>query len=52
MIAALKTPAVTERLGQIGLMVVANTPEEYSAFQQAEIARWRQVIATANIRPE
>ncbi len=51
-IAALKTPAVTERLGQIGLVVVANTPDEYSAFQQAEIARWRQVIAAANIRPE
>ncbi len=51
-IAALKTPLVTERLGNIGLTVVANTPEEYSAFQQAEIARWRGVIAAANIRPE
>ncbi|WP_431283173.1 Bug family tripartite tricarboxylate transporter substrate binding protein [Humitalea sp. 24SJ18S-53] len=51
-IAALKTPQVTERLGSIGLTVVANTPEEYSTFQQAEIARWRGVIAAANIRPE
>jgi tripartite-type tricarboxylate transporter receptor subunit TctC len=51
-IAALKHPETEARLAAIGLDVVANTPEEYRAFQLAEIARWRQVVATANIRPE
>lgn len=41
-----------QRLEQIGLSVVANSPEEYSAFQRAEIARWTEVVRAANIRPE
>lgn len=40
-----------QRLGNIGLDVVANSPAEYSAFQQAEIARWREVVRVANIQP-
>ena len=49
---ALKHPETVQRLGAIGLDVVANTPEEYRAFQVAELARWRQVVATAGIRAE
>ncbi|MCS6891442.1 MAG: tripartite tricarboxylate transporter substrate-binding protein [Rhodovarius sp.] len=40
-----------QRLGNIGLDVVASSPAEYSAFQQAEIARWREVVRLANIQP-
>jgi len=31
---------------------VASSPDEYRTFQMAEIARWREVVATAGIRPE
>ena len=49
---ALKHPESAQRLEQIGFTVVAGTPEEYGAFQRAEIARWRRVVQTAGIRPE
>jgi len=51
-VAALRHPDSVQRLGQIGLDVVANSPEEYRRFQTEELARWRQVVATANIRAE
>ncbi|HWX46791.1 MAG TPA: tripartite tricarboxylate transporter substrate binding protein [Roseomonas sp.] len=49
---ALHHPDVRPRLEQIGMTVVASSPEEYSQFQRAEIARWRKVIETAGITPE
>jgi tripartite-type tricarboxylate transporter receptor subunit TctC len=49
---ALKHPETVQRLNGIGFDVVGNSPEEYRAFQVAEIARWRQVVASANIRAE
>jgi tripartite-type tricarboxylate transporter receptor subunit TctC len=49
---ALRHPETTQRLNAIGFDVVADTPEEYRRFQEAEIARWRQVVQAANIRPE
>ena len=51
-VAALRHPETAERLAGIGFTVVANAPEEYAAFQREEIARWRQVVQTAGIRPE
>jgi tripartite-type tricarboxylate transporter receptor subunit TctC len=51
-VAALKHPESVQRLNAIGFDVVANSPDEYRAFQQAEIARWREVVRTANIRAE
>jgi len=49
---ALKDPAVEPRLVELGFDVVANSPEEFAAFQEAEIARWRQVVQAGNIKPE
>lgn len=49
---ALNHPESRQRLEQIGFTVVANTPEDYGAFQRAEIARWTEVVRAANIRPE
>lgn len=49
---ALKHPETVQRLNAIGFDVVANSPAEYRAFQEAEIARWRQVVQAANIRAE
>jgi tripartite-type tricarboxylate transporter receptor subunit TctC len=49
---ALKHPENVQRLNGIGFDVVGNSPEEYRRFQEAEIARWRDVVRTANIRAE
>ena len=45
-------PEVEPRLIQQGFDVVGNSPEEFAAFQEAEIARWRRVVQAGNIRPE
>jgi tripartite-type tricarboxylate transporter receptor subunit TctC len=49
---ALRAPEGRQRLEQIGFTIVANAPEEYAAFQRAEIERWRRVVRTAGIRAE
>jgi tripartite-type tricarboxylate transporter receptor subunit TctC len=49
---ALKHPENVQRLNAIGFDVVGNSPAEYRAFQEAEIARWREVVRAANIRAE
>jgi tripartite-type tricarboxylate transporter receptor subunit TctC len=49
---ALKHPENVQRLNGIGFDVVGNSPQEYRSFQEAEIARWRDVVRTANIRAE
>jgi tripartite-type tricarboxylate transporter receptor subunit TctC len=46
---ALLHPETRQRLEQIGFDVVPTTPEDYSRFHQAEIARWREVVRAANI---
>jgi tripartite-type tricarboxylate transporter receptor subunit TctC len=46
----LKTPAIREQLLKRGGLVSANSPEEFSAFLKAEIARWTKVAKAANIR--
>lgn len=49
---ALRHPETRARLEQIGLSVVADSPEAFRAFQLAEIERWREVVRRADIRPE
>jgi tripartite-type tricarboxylate transporter receptor subunit TctC len=49
---SLKQPDNVQRLNGIGFDVVGNSPAEYRAFQEAEIARWREVVRAANIRAE
>lgn len=51
MVKAMRAPDVTQRMEQIGFTVVAGSREEYRAFQRAEVARWKQVIDQAGIRP-
>jgi hypothetical protein len=31
---------------------VGSTPQEFAAFQEGEIARWRRVIETGGITPD
>ncbi len=48
-IAAMKDPAVQKRMTEQGLEIVANTPEEFTAFQAREWARWKTLIDTRKI---
>ncbi|MDO9358048.1 MAG: tripartite tricarboxylate transporter substrate binding protein [Polaromonas sp.] len=48
-IAAMRDPATVERLTKLGLKIVANTPEEFTAFQQREYVRWRTLIKERKI---
>ena len=48
-VAALNDPALKSQLTGLGLEVVANTMEQFSAFQQLEFARWKRVIEVRKI---
>jgi tripartite-type tricarboxylate transporter receptor subunit TctC len=47
--AALNDAQVKADFAKIGIEVVANTPEQFAAFQQAEFVRWKNVIDTRKI---
>lgn len=49
---ALRQPDVTERAATLGLDLLGTTPEQFAAFQAAEILKWGGVIRSANIRVE
>jgi tripartite-type tricarboxylate transporter receptor subunit TctC len=36
----------------LGVEPVANTPEEFAAFQKAEIAKWAKVVKDAGIKAD
>lgn len=48
-VAALNDPAVKPKLLDVGFEIVANTPEQFTAFQAAEYARWKKVIEVGKI---
>ncbi|MCA1428821.1 MULTISPECIES: tripartite tricarboxylate transporter substrate binding protein [unclassified Bradyrhizobium] len=51
-VAALKAPDVRKRMEDIGLEIVANTPEQFQEFLVSELARWKRVIEAGNITVE
>ena len=51
-IKAIKAPDIDEKLRSLGADPVGNTPEQYAAFMQKEIAKWDKVIKAAGIRGE
>lgn len=48
----LRSPDLRERILAMGGITLPNTPEEFSAFVQAEVAKWAKVVKAAGIRPE
>ena len=46
---ALKDPSLSKPFTDIGLEIVANSPDAFTKFQQQESARWKQVIETGGI---
>ncbi|SIQ60703.1 tripartite tricarboxylate transporter substrate binding protein [Pseudacidovorax sp. RU35E] len=51
-VAGLNDPTVKDPFTALGFEIVANTPEQFSAFQQKESARWKRVIEAGNITAE
>jgi tripartite-type tricarboxylate transporter receptor subunit TctC len=49
MAAALNDPQVKPKLLELGFEIVANTPEQFTAYQAAEFARWKKVIEVGKI---
>jgi len=49
---AVNAPDTRERLLGLGADPVGNTPEQYTAFMQNEIAKWAKVIKAAGIKGE
>jgi len=52
LVRALNSPDTRERLQGLGADPVGNTPEQYTAFMQNEIAKWGKVIKAAGIKGE
>ncbi|MBC8163621.1 MAG: tripartite tricarboxylate transporter substrate binding protein [Roseiflexaceae bacterium] len=49
LVAGLNDPAVKPKLLELGFEVVGNTPEQFTAFQATEFARWKKVIEVGKI---
>lgn len=43
-------PDVREKLESLGVEPAGNSPEEFAAFQKAEVAKWAKVIKDGNIK--
>ncbi len=52
LIKVINSPDIRERLQGLGADPVGNTPEQYTAFMQNEIAKWTKVIRAAGIKGE
>jgi tripartite-type tricarboxylate transporter receptor subunit TctC len=48
-VAALNDPQIRQQFTSVGLEIVANTPEQFAAFQAREFARWKNVIEVRKI---
>ncbi len=49
LVAAINDPQVRPKLLEQGFEIVANTPEQFSAFQRREFDRWKQLIESRKI---
>jgi tripartite-type tricarboxylate transporter receptor subunit TctC len=49
--AAIREPAMTARLADLGASVFLSSPSEFQAFIAAEILKWTQVVRAAGIKP-
>ena len=52
LVKVMHSPEMKERLAGIGTDPVTSTPEEFTAYIQAEIGKWADVIRKANLRAD
>jgi 3-(3-hydroxy-phenyl)propionate hydroxylase len=50
LVKALRSGAVVERLGSLGLTIVADSPEEFAHFIAAETPKWRELVRASGAR--
>ena len=50
--AVLRDPAMTARFTELGIEIVASSPEEFGAFTRAEIEKWAPVVRASGARAE
>ena len=48
-VGALNDPQIKQQFTALGFEIIANTPEQFAAFQAKEFARWKQVIEAGKI---
>lgn len=48
----LRLPEIRARLETLGFEIVGGTPEDFTAFAQADIAKWAKALKEAGIKPE
>jgi len=51
-VAGLNDPQVKAKLLDLGFEIVANTPEQFTAYQAAEFARWKKLIESRKIEAD
>ena len=51
-VAGLNDAQVKPKLLELGFEIVANTPEQFTAYQAAEFARWKKLIESRNIKAD
>lgn len=51
-LAGLNDPQVKTKLLDLGFEIVGNTPEQFTAYQAAEFARWKKVIEVGKIEAD
>ncbi|MFM2347182.1 MAG: hypothetical protein RL654_1935 [Pseudomonadota bacterium] len=49
LVAVMNDPKIRQQFTALGFEIVANTPEQFAAYQQRESARWKQLIETRKI---
>ena len=52
LVSVLHTPALSARFAQMGLDVIASTPEEFSAHLKKELEKWGRVVRERRMRVE
>jgi tripartite-type tricarboxylate transporter receptor subunit TctC len=50
--ASLNDPQVRPKLLELGFEIVASTPEQFTAYQAAEFARWKKLIESRQIKAD
>ena len=51
-VSALNDPQVKPKLLKLDFEIVANTPEQSSAYQAYQFARWKNLIQSRNIKAD
>jgi len=51
-VSSLNDPQVKPKLLDLGFEIVANSPEQFTAFQAVEFARWKKLIQARNIQAD